>query len=104
MQRGEGDDQHPARYDTELEEWTPDFYDNIDAPEPPQELGAPTHLVEVVQASPESVPPYVPHGSKPITMKVKLSTVPDGYERAIDHFEFDLTDSGLPTYGQGDSL
>eukprot|EP00434_Breviolum_minutum_P024938 symbB.v1.2.022027.t1/scaffold1936.1/size153520/1 len=31
------------------------------------------------------------------------STVPEGYERAIDHFEFDLTGSGL-SYEQGDSL
>jgi len=107
MQLGLGDDQHPARYDTELEEWTPDFYDNIEAPEPPQELGAPSHLVEILPSSPETaqlVVPYVPHGSKPVTMTVKRSTVPDGYERAIDHFEFDLTGSGLPGYGQGDSL
>merc|ERR1712038_300760 len=106
MQLGLGDDQHPARYDTELEEWTPDFYDNIEAPEPPQELGAPSHLVEILPSSPETaqlVVPYVPHGSKPVTMTVKRSTVPDGYERAIDHFEFDLTGSGL-SYSQGDSL
>ena len=90
---GVGDDQHPARYDTELEEWTPDFYDNIDAPEPPQELGAPSHLVEILPPGPETeklVSPLVPHGSKPVTMTVKWSTVPDGYERAIDHFEFEL--------------
>ena len=31
------------------------------------------------------------------------STVPEGYERAIDHFEFDLSGSGL-SYEQGDSL
>jgi len=108
MQLGLGDDQHPARYDTELEEWTPDFYDNIEAPEPPQELGAPSHLVEVLSPGPETdklvVPAYVPHGSKPVTMTLKRSTVPEGYERAIDHFEFDLTGSGLPCYGQGDSL
>ena len=36
-------------------------------------------------------------------MSVKRSTVPDGYERPIDHFEFDLTGSGL-SYDQGDSL
>ena len=34
---------------------------------------------------------YVPAGSKPVQMTVKRSTVPEGYERAIDHFEFDLT-------------
>jgi len=107
MPLGNGDDQHPARYDTELEEWTPDFYDNIDAPAPPQELGAPSHLVEILPAGPETdklLSPYVPHGSKPCKMTIKRSTVPDGYERAIDHFEFDLAGSGLPSYGQGDSL
>ena len=107
MPLGLGDDQHPARYDTQLEEWTPDFYDNIDAPEPPQELGAPSHLVEILPPGPETeklLSPYAPHGSKPVTMTLKRSTVPDGYERDIDHFEFDLSGSGLPVYGQGDSL
>jgi len=46
---------------------------------------------------------YEPAGSKPVKMSVKRSTVPEGYERAIDHFEFDLTGSGL-SYDQGDSL
>jgi len=107
MPLGLGDDQHAARYDTELEEWTPDFYDNIEAPEPPQELGAPSHLVEILAPGPETqklLSPYVPHGSKPVKMTLKRSTVPEGYERDIDHFEFDLTGSGLPCYGQGDSL
>eukprot|EP00929_Paragymnodinium_shiwhaense_P014329 TRINITY_DN12222_c0_g2_i1.p1 TRINITY_DN12222_c0_g2~~TRINITY_DN12222_c0_g2_i1.p1 ORF type:complete len:1858 (+),score=528.37 TRINITY_DN12222_c0_g2_i1:77-5650(+) len=99
---GMGDDQHPARFDTELEEWSPDFYDNIEAPPPPQELGHPSHLVQIVEGAVE-VPEYVPAGSKPVTLKVKRSTVPEGYERPIDHFEFDLTGSGL-SYDQGDSL
>ena len=30
--------------------------------------------------------------------------MPHGYERAIDHFVFDLAASGVPSYGQGDSL
>merc|ERR1712190_328035 len=45
---GMGDDQHPARFDTELEEWSPDFFDNIEAPPPPQVLSDPTHLVETI--------------------------------------------------------
>lgn len=100
---GQGDDQHPARYDTELEEWTPDFYDNIDAPAASDELMPPSHLVEVLPAG-TKVEPYVPHGSKFCKMTIKRTTVPEGYDRAIDHFEFDLTGSGLPDYGQGDSL
>merc|ERR1740129_404593 len=51
MDVGLGDDQHAARYDTVLEEWSPDFYDNIEAPEPPAELGAPTHLIEIVEST-----------------------------------------------------
>jgi sulfite reductase (NADPH) flavoprotein alpha-component len=101
---GMGDDQHPARFDTELEEWSPDFFDNIEAPPPPQELGAPTHLVEVLDAAEsKAVLPFIPDHSAPVTLKVKRSTVPEGYERPIDHFEFDLTGSGL-SYSQGDSL
>merc|ERR1719384_2735461 len=61
MQLGLGDDQHPSRYDTELEEWTPDFYDNIEAPEPSQELGAPSHLVEILPSSPETAQLVVPY-------------------------------------------
>ena len=41
MPLGMGDDQHAARYDTKLEKWTPDCYDNIVAPVPPQEPGLP---------------------------------------------------------------
>lgn len=103
---GLGDDQHPGRFDTELEEWSPDFYDNIEAPEPPQELSPPSHLVEILPADDpkaKRMEAYVPAGSKPVQMTVKRSTVPEGYERAIDHFEFDLTGSGL-SYEQGDSL
>jgi len=104
---GMGDDQHPARFDTVLEDWTPDFYDNIEAPEPPQELGAPSHLVEFLDAGHELAAqanePYIPHGSHPMKMMKKISTVPEGYERPIDHFVFDLTGSGM-SYDQGDSL
>jgi len=101
---GLGDDQHPARFDTVLEDWSPDFFDNIGAPPPPQELGAPSHLVEVLDAQAAGeVPAYVPAGSKPGKLRLKRSTVPEGYERPIDHFEFDLTGSGQ-SYSQGDSL
>jgi len=102
-----GDDQHPARFDTELEEWSPDYYDNIEAPEPPQELSPPSHLVEILSADDAKaqnvITSYEPAGSKPVKMSVKRSTVPEGYERAVDHFEFDLSGSGL-SYDQGDSL
>jgi len=104
---GLGDDQHEARFDTVLEDWTPDYYDNIEAPAPPEELAPPSHLVEVLQAGHPKVKlasePFMPHGSKEVRMTLKRSTVPEGYERAIDHFEFDLTGSNL-CYGQGDSL
>jgi len=106
MDLGQGDDQHAARFDTELEEWSPDFYDNIEAPPAPQELSPPSHLVELLpagDAKASKVEPFIPHGGKPVKMTVKRSTVPAGYDRAIDHFEFDLTGSGL-SYDQGDSL
>merc|ERR1719230_1543295 len=99
---GMGDDQHPARFDTVLEDWTPDFMDNIEAPEPPQELGAPSHLVEIVDASTE-IETYIPDHSTKVQLRLQRSTVPEGYERPIDHFEFDLAGSGL-SYDQGDSL
>lgn len=99
---GMGDDQHPERYDTELEEWIPTFYENIAAPEPPQELGKATHSVQVLEAGTD-VPEYIPHGSLPGTLTLKRSTVPDGYERPIDHFEFALS-GALASYEQGDSL
>eukprot|EP00933_Yihiella_yeosuensis_P019667 TRINITY_DN15891_c2_g1_i1.p1 TRINITY_DN15891_c2_g1~~TRINITY_DN15891_c2_g1_i1.p1 ORF type:complete len:1850 (-),score=463.66 TRINITY_DN15891_c2_g1_i1:474-6023(-) len=103
---GMGDDQHPARFDTELEEWSPDWFDNIEAPEPPQELSPPSHLIEILDPSHEkaqNIPAFVPHHSSPVKMRTIRSTVPEGYERPIDHFEFDLSGSGL-SYSQGDSL
>eukprot|EP00928_Gymnodinium_smaydae_P019150 TRINITY_DN17317_c0_g5_i2.p1 TRINITY_DN17317_c0_g5~~TRINITY_DN17317_c0_g5_i2.p1 ORF type:complete len:794 (-),score=152.86 TRINITY_DN17317_c0_g5_i2:146-2356(-) len=102
MDTGMGDDQHDGRFDTVLEDWTPDYFDNIEAPAPPQELSPPSHLVEMLDPSTE-VEEYVPHGSKLVRLTLKKSTVPEGYERTIDHFEFDLSGSGL-SYEQGDSL
>jgi len=99
---GNGDDQDPERYDSALEDWSPNFYDMIEAPEPPQELGQPTLKVEMSDDKNIAVPPYVPHGSKPGCLRLKRTTVPVGYERAIDHFEFDI--SNLTGYDQGDSL
>lgn len=109
QEMGQGDDQHAERYDTELEEWTPNVFDAIEAPPPPQELGAPSHKIEILDASSplykKAQEPLVPiaHASKPIKLTKVLSTVPEGYERPIDHFEFDLEGSGL-VYDQGDSL
>jgi len=107
MPTGMADDQHPARYDTELEEWTPDFYDSIDAPPPPQILPPASHEAELLDAADEQAArgklPYIPHESTKVRLTTKLSTVPEGYERPIDHFEFDLSGSGL-SYEQGDSL
>jgi len=102
-----GDDQHPARYDTVLEDWSPDFFDNIEAPEPPQELGAPTHLIEEVATTDalmaEALVALTFEHASPVTLTLKQSRVPEGYERPIDHFEFDISGTGL-VYEQGDSL
>jgi len=107
QETGMADDQHAARYDTVLEDWQPDFFDNIEAPEAPQELGAPTHLIEEVASTADllakALEPMIPDHSAPVTLVVDRSTVPEGYERPIIHYEFDLTDSGL-VYEQGDSL
>jgi homodimeric pyruvate:ferredoxin (flavodoxin) oxidoreductase len=109
QEMGQGDDQHAERYDTELEEWTPNVFDAIEAPPPPQELGSPSHSVEIIDSSSplykKAQEPLIPisHASKPIKLKKVLSTVPEGYERPIDHFEFDIEGSGL-VYDQGDSL
>jgi len=104
---GMGDDQHTARFDTALEDWSPDYFDNIEAPPAPEELSPPSHMVEFVAAADalaaKAAEPYVPAGSKPVRLRIKRSTVPEGYERDIDHFEFDLRSSGL-SYSQGDSL
>merc|ERR1719414_728832 len=104
---GLGDDQHEARYDTVLEDWSPDFFDNIEAPPPPEEMTPPSHLVEILPPEHQkfklAAESYVPHGSKSVRMTLKRSTVPKGYDRDIDHFEFDLSGSNL-SYGQGDSL
>merc|ERR1719414_821683 len=84
---GLGDDQHSARYDTVLEDWSPDYFDNIEAPPAPEELSPPSHLVEILQptdAKAQNIEPYVPAGSKPVTLRLKRSTVPEGYDRDID--------------------
>ena len=63
---------------------------SINAPESPQKLPIPTHLVRILEAG-TAVIECVPAGSTSATLILKRTTA-DGYECAIDHFEFDLTE------------
>ena len=64
--------------------------DSINAPESSQKQPIPTHFVGILEAG-TAVTEHVPAGSASNSLILKRTTVPDGYECAIDHFEFDLT-------------
>eukprot|EP00028_Trichosphaerium_sp_Am-I-7-wt_P005760 CAMPEP_0168531048 /NCGR_PEP_ID=MMETSP0405-20121227/15134_1 /TAXON_ID=498012 /ORGANISM="Trichosphaerium sp, Strain Am-I-7 wt" /LENGTH=1322 /DNA_ID=CAMNT_0008555613 /DNA_START=110 /DNA_END=4078 /DNA_ORIENTATION=+ len=107
---GLGDDQHDDRYDTELEEWQPDLFNELNTPDPPQVLPEATHKVERfnIQVAKENnlsptVDRYVPPGADLVPLsKVDLLT-PVNYDRDIRHIEFDLSGKNMH-YELGDSL
>ena len=59
--------------------------DSINTPESSQELTIPTHLVGILEAGTAAIE-HVPAGSASTALTLKRTTVPDGHERAIDHF------------------
>ena len=63
--------------------------DSINAPESSQKQPIPTHLVGILEPG-TTVPEHVPAGSTSTTLTLKRTTVPDGYERTIDHFVFEV--------------
>merc|ERR1719401_1811854 len=71
---------------------------------PSSRIGSPTSSTTSRRRSPPLASEALkPEHSAPVTLKVAESKVPEGYERPINHFVFDLTGSGL-VYEQGDSL
>ena len=67
--------------------------DNINAPESSQKQPIPTDLVGILEAG-TAVPEHVPAGSTCTTLTLKRTTVPEGHERAIDHFVFESQQTG----------
>eukprot|EP00008_Paramoeba_atlantica_P012592 CAMPEP_0201489504 /NCGR_PEP_ID=MMETSP0151_2-20130828/22837_1 /ASSEMBLY_ACC=CAM_ASM_000257 /TAXON_ID=200890 /ORGANISM="Paramoeba atlantica, Strain 621/1 / CCAP 1560/9" /LENGTH=1796 /DNA_ID=CAMNT_0047875119 /DNA_START=111 /DNA_END=5501 /DNA_ORIENTATION=- len=107
---GWGDDQDPDRYETALEDFTPNLWTELpDVQEPEQEikLETNTRLIAREEAIEKALTPSVkvimPTGANSVPlMKVKLLT-PANYDRDIRHFEFDLAGLNMP-YEIGDSL
>ena len=63
--------------------------DSINAPELSQKQPIPTHLVGILEAG-TAVTEHVPAGSASTSLTLKRTTVPDGHERTIDHFVFEV--------------
>ena len=64
--------------------------DFVNASELPQKQPPiPTHLVGILEAG-TTVPEYVPAGSASTSLTLERTTVPDGHERTIDHFVFEV--------------
>eukprot|EP00493_Phyllostaurus_siculus_P025548 UN25892 len=104
---GLGDDQHEDKFETELEEWMPTTWGAMGAKEPEKILLPPSYKVKVsaygdTDARPKS-DVVVPAGATMLTMKTNKLLSPDGYERDIRHYEFNIKDSGVG-YEVGDSL
>ena len=67
--------------------------DSINAPESSQKQPTPTHLVGILEAG-TAVTEHVPAGSTSTTLTLKRTTVPEGHERGMDHFEFESQRTG----------
>lgn len=104
---GMGDDQHEDKFETELEEWMPTTWGVMGAKEPEKVLLPPSYKVKVTTAAETDARPksdfVVPPGGTLLTMKTNKLLSPDGYERDIRHYEFNIKDTGV-AYEVGDSL
>eukprot|EP01012_Entosiphon_sulcatum_P043939 TRINITY_DN583_c0_g2_i1.p1 TRINITY_DN583_c0_g2~~TRINITY_DN583_c0_g2_i1.p1 ORF type:complete len:1924 (-),score=325.54 TRINITY_DN583_c0_g2_i1:205-5187(-) len=104
---GLGNDKDPEKWETAWNEWTPNLWQELKAPEPPEGKIPPPSYTVRHHPSPSSLRPdvdiIIPQGAKllPLVKSVRMS--PENHDRDIRHYEFDLKSSGI-AYGLGDSL
>uniref|UniRef100_A0A6A7FYI8 pyruvate dehydrogenase (NADP(+)) n=3 Tax=Hirondellea gigas TaxID=1518452 RepID=A0A6A7FYI8_9CRUS len=98
---GLGDDQDEDKYETVLEDWSPDLYNEMGMKEPEKKL-LPANY-QIVLDSSETPETYVPEGAKPVELEFTELLTPESYDRDIRHYEFNLKDSGI-SFELGDTL
>jgi sulfite reductase alpha subunit-like flavoprotein len=108
MPVGLGNDQDEDKYDTQLEEWLPDYWKVQNAPEPvgADEIPKPTFLVQPLDPEEIMAAPHrtvLPPGGKVLKLTEAKRLTAEDYDRSIMHLEFDMGEEDLP-YLLGDVL
>lgn len=105
LEMGEGDEKDEERYETKWNDWLPELWNELGTDPPSQELLPPTYDVQVDDTGTSAAVPdtIVPPGTTLIPMTMNKVLTPPDYDRDIRHYEFDLTDAGMP-YSVGDCL
>jgi len=111
LQRGVGDDRDEDRYYTGWENWLPELWTALGAPQVPLQREVPVPCYRI-DASPGEVacPPVadedvIPPGATPLTLLTNRLLTPEciGYDRDIRHYEFQIAGTSV-SYKTGDSL
>lgn len=102
---GLGDDKDEERYETKWTDWTPELWGELGTPPPPQILLPPSYEVKIDSAIAAPDERILPPGAKLVPMVKNLRMCPDGYDRDIRHYEFDIGKNTVGyQYGVGDCL
>jgi pyruvate dehydrogenase (NADP+) len=102
LERGLGDDQAPDRYETAWEEWAPTLFTEEKLPQPPEELMPPNYGVTVSESK-GNEKEYVPKDTQKVPLLTNKLLTPEGYDRDIRHYEFDISKTGWD-YSVGDVM
>eukprot|EP00494_Astrolonche_serrata_P030728 UN30996 len=104
---GNGDDQDEDKFETALEEWMPPLWAGVGAKEPERKLLDPSYGLKVTSSAETKTRPasdvILPTGTTPLVMSKNMLLSPEGYERDIRHYEFEIKGTGV-NYEVGDSL
>ena len=110
LPRGVGDDQDEDGYFTGWESWTTRLWPTLQVPNVPVgDIPVPKPEFEVM-SRPASGSPVTtmeqlcPPGAVNVMRTKKVLLTPEGYDRDIRHYEFDITPSASLNYDVGDSV
>ena len=105
---GLGDDQDEDKWETAWEDWSPNLFNEMGCPPPPEELLPPSNIVKIESANESTaeivdfIEPY-DAGGKGVKIPLQTSTLLTPGGRDVRHYEWNIEDSGMD-YTAGDAL
>ena len=103
LPRGDGDDQDEDKWETAYEEWIPELWNEMGAPQPEMKLLEPTCKTTVDNDAAPAEGRIITRDDAYITpLQTNTPLCPDG--RDIRHYEFDISAMDEVNYGAGDCL
>ena len=106
--RGIGDDRDEDRFYTGWDNWLPQLWKAIHAPDKPLVRVIPKPAFQIDYSAGDATPAVpneklVPAGATPLTLMENTLLTPEGYDRDIRHYVFKIKDTSV-TYRVGDVL